>query len=283
MPQLLLTLRTPISTIPFEEQKAPSWCTSRELRNKKPTLPTNSTFPWGPTQRVERAGLNSCPLTAWTRGLTPRPRPSLEQLISVEGMFCHWLQINSITKIAERVVLSQVIPIWLWSGCTPSQFFTTTYPRKTHVSLQQEADVWWKQCCCKIKVFTFSEPMIQWGLALATWSRNLGKCGALYHCYYFFMKVSGFLKSFSMTLRVQAVQFSDHKTKKKKKRGRTGPSSHGWLDKEPCFMLCTRIHDKNVLLLVVPYSRLAPAPSQEVWQCICSLTEWHPWRMWRHC
>lgn len=63
---------------------------------------------------------------------------------------------------------------------------------------------------------------------------------------------------------------------KKKKRGRTGPSSHGWLDKEPCFMLCTRIHDKNVLLLVVPYSRLAPAPSQEVWQCICSLTEWHP-------
>lgn len=61
--------------------------------------------------------------------------------------------------------------------------------------------------------------MIQLGLALATWNFNLKIYRALYNLYYFFMKVSGFLKSFSMTLGVQTVQFSDHKTKKKKKGG----------------------------------------------------------------
>lgn len=72
-------------------------------------------------------------------------------------------------------------------------------------------------------MFTFSEAMIQLGLALAMWNFNLQIYRALYNLYYFFMKVSDFLKSFSMTLRVQTVQFSDHKTeKKKKKKGRTG-------------------------------------------------------------
>lgn len=71
-------------------------------------------------------------------------------------------------------------------------------------------------------MFTFSEAMIQLGLALAMWNFNLQIYRALYNLYYFFMKVSDFLKSFSMTLRVQTVQFSDHKTEKKKKKGRTG-------------------------------------------------------------
>lgn len=187
-------------------------------------------------------------------------------------------------EIAGRVVLSQVIPTWLWSGCTPGQFPTTKHPKKTQVHLQMFDE---DSAVVKLKCFRSQKHWFSWRLHWLR--RNIFKfsmwkyAGCCTICYYFFTRLSGFLKSFSMTLRVQTVQFSGHKTKNKIQRGRTGLSPHGWLDKEPCFMLCTRTHDKNILVPVIPCSRLAPGPAQEVWQCICSLPEWHPWRVWRHC